>query len=71
MRADKGISDSRTEWALQDLLIDVAAVVAATEPDRARNASELTRRDSGASRKSSPACQVRTIAGIRGGSHRS
>jgi hypothetical protein len=32
VRADKGILDSRTEWALQDLLIDVAAVVAATEP---------------------------------------
>jgi hypothetical protein len=50
MIVDKGRSDSLTEWALQDLLIDVAAVVAATEPDRTRNASDLTRSESGTSR---------------------
>ena len=32
MKVAKEILDSRTEWALQELLIDVAAVVIATEP---------------------------------------
>jgi hypothetical protein len=71
MRVDKGILDSRTEWALQDLLIDVAAVVAATEPDRARNAIDPARTESGASGKTSPACQVWSTAGISGGNQRS
>jgi hypothetical protein len=55
MKVDRGKSDSLTEWALQDLLIDVAAVVAATESDQTRNAS--TRSESGASRESSAAWQ--------------
>jgi hypothetical protein len=62
MRVDKEKSDSLTEWALQDLLIDVAAVVAATEPDRTRNASDLTRSESGASWKFSPAWQTCSTA---------
>jgi hypothetical protein len=40
MKVDKGLLDSRTAWALQDLLIDVAAVVDATEPDRAGDGSD-------------------------------
>jgi hypothetical protein len=43
MKVDKGFLDLRTEWAMQDLLIDVAAVVAATAADRARNASDPPR----------------------------
>lgn len=35
MKVAKEIVDSWIELALQDLLIDVAAVVDATEPDRA------------------------------------
>ncbi len=71
MKVDKGLLDSRTEWDLQDLLIDVAAVVAATEPDRARNANERTCTESGVSRKFSPAWQTWSTAGISGGSQRS
>ena len=71
MQVDKGLLDSRTEWALQDLLIDVAAVVAATDSDSARNASDLTRTDSGVATNSAPAWQMWSAAGIRGGSQRS
>jgi hypothetical protein len=37
MKVDKETFDSGSQIALQELLIDVAAVVAATELDRARN----------------------------------
>jgi hypothetical protein len=43
MKVDKKIFDSLSELDLQDLLIDVAAVVAATEPDRARNGNDAER----------------------------
>jgi hypothetical protein len=39
MTADKETFDSRSELDLQGLLLDVAAVVAATEPDRIRDGS--------------------------------
>jgi hypothetical protein len=42
MKVDEGISDSWSEFALQDLLIDVAAVVDATESDRAWNGDVLS-----------------------------
>jgi hypothetical protein len=71
MKVDKGLLDSRTEWALQDLLIDVAAVVAATDPDRARNASDLTRTETGAATNSAPTWHTWSAAGISGGSQRS
>lgn len=62
MRVDKGKSKSLTEWALQDLLIDVAAAVAATETGRSMNAGDLARSESVASRKLAPAWQTRTTA---------
>jgi hypothetical protein len=43
MKVDKKIFDSWSELDRQDLLIDVAAVVAATEPDRARNGNDAER----------------------------
>jgi len=61
---DKEIVDSWTELAFQDLLIDVAAVVAATEPGRARNGDARDREESGVSRKSPPAWQTWSTAGI-------
>jgi hypothetical protein len=54
MKVDKEIFDSWSELALQDLLIDVAAVVAATEPNRARNGNDSEWTQSGVSRKSAP-----------------
>ena len=71
MKVDKGFLDLRTEWAMQDLLIDVAAVVAATAADRARNASDPTRPGSGAARKSAPTRHTWSAAGISGGGQRS
>jgi len=50
MEVDKEIFDSWSELALQDLLIDVAAVVAATEPDRTRNGNDPERTQCGVSR---------------------
>ncbi|HXO04398.1 MAG TPA: hypothetical protein VN884_02080 [Candidatus Sulfotelmatobacter sp.] len=35
MKVDEGISNSWSEVAIQDLLMDVAAAVDATEPERA------------------------------------
>ena len=52
MKVAKEILDSRTEWTLQELLIDVAAVVIATEPGRARNANDPEWTECGVSRKS-------------------
>ena len=43
MKVDQEIFQSWCELALQDLLIDVAAVVAATGPDRARNGNDPER----------------------------
>jgi hypothetical protein len=54
MKVDKEIFDSWSELALQDLLIDVAAVVAATEPNRARNGNDPEWTQCGVSRKSAP-----------------
>jgi hypothetical protein len=54
MRVDEEISDSWSELVLQDLLIDVAAVVAATEPDRATSGNDAERTQCGDSRKSAP-----------------
>jgi len=71
MKVDNGLLDSRTEWDLQDLLIDVAAVVAATDPGRARNASDLTGREPVAATNSAPTWLTRSAAGISGGSQRS
>jgi hypothetical protein len=42
MKVDEEIFQSWSELALQDLLIDVATVVAATEPDRTRNGNDLS-----------------------------
>jgi len=43
MKVDMEISDSWSELAFQDLLIDVAAVVAATELDQATNGIDAER----------------------------
>jgi hypothetical protein len=56
MKVDQEIFQSWCELALQDLLIDVAAVVAATGPDRARNGNDPERTQCGVSRKSTPEC---------------
>jgi hypothetical protein len=64
MKVAEEILDWRTEWAFQDLLIDVAAVVAATEPSRAKNANDPTPTESGVSWKTSPASQMRSTEGI-------
>jgi hypothetical protein len=40
MKVAKEILDSQSELALQDLLIDAAAGLAATEPDRAGDGSD-------------------------------
>jgi hypothetical protein len=64
MRVVKQILDSRTEWALQDLLIDVAAVVVATEPSRARTVNDPKRTEYAVSRKSPPTRQMWPTAGI-------
>jgi hypothetical protein len=64
MKVHKGLLDSRTEWDLQDLLIDVAAVVAATDPDQARNLNDLKRTEYAVSRKSPPARQLWPTARI-------
>jgi hypothetical protein len=71
MKVDKEKLDSRVEWAPQDLLIDVAAVVAASEPGRVRNGKDLGRTECGVSRKSAPTWQTWSTAGISGGSQRS
>jgi hypothetical protein len=54
MTADKEKFDSRSELDLQGLLLDVAAVVAATEPDRIRDGSAPRSHQCGVSRKSPP-----------------
>jgi hypothetical protein len=64
MKVDKEISDSWTELAFQDLLIDVAAAVAATAPGRARNGDDPERTESGVCRKSAPAWQASSTGGI-------
>jgi hypothetical protein len=63
MKVDKEQLDSWTESALQDLLIDLAAVVAATQPGRARNGNDLEGTECNGSRKSPPAWQTCSIAG--------
>jgi hypothetical protein len=50
MKVDMEILDSWSDFAFQDLLIDVTAVVAATEHDRTTNGAERT--PCGGSRKS-------------------
>jgi len=60
MNVDEGVFASRSELALQDLLIDVAAAVDATECDRPSNGTtsfEL-------SRKSSAESETWSTAGI-------
>ena len=47
MKVDQEIFQSWSELALQDLLVDVAAVVAATKPDRARNGNDPERTQCG------------------------
>ena len=64
MEADTEKLDSWTEVALQGLLIDVAAVVAAIEPGRARNANDPKRTEYAVSRKSPPAWRTWPTAGI-------
>ena len=54
MKVDQEIFQSWSELALQDLLIDVAAVVAATEPDRTRNGNDPERTQCGVFRKVAP-----------------
>ena len=54
MKVDEEIFDSWSELALQDLLIDVAAVVAATEPDRTRNGNDSEWTQCGVSRNLAP-----------------
>jgi len=71
MKVDKGLLDSRTEWDLQDLLIDVAAVVAATDPGRAGNASDHMFTETVAATNSAPTWRTWSAAGISGGSQRS
>jgi hypothetical protein len=53
-KADKETIDSRCELDLQDLLLDVAVVVAATEPDRTRDGSAPRSHQCGVSSKSPP-----------------
>jgi hypothetical protein len=53
MKVDEQIFDSWSELALQDLLIDVAAAIDATECDRTSNGTssvELSRKSSAESR---------------------
>lgn len=71
MKVDKEQLDSWTESALQDLLIDIAAVVAATEPGRARNGNDLEGTERNGSRKSPPAWQTWSTGGIICGNRRS
>jgi hypothetical protein len=71
MKVDKEKLDSWTELPLQDLLIDAAAVVAAAEPGRAGNGNDLERAECGGSRKSPPAWQTWSTAGIIRGNRRS
>jgi hypothetical protein len=54
MKVDKEIFESWSELALQDLLINVAAIVAATELDRARNGNDAEWTQSDVSRKFTP-----------------
>jgi hypothetical protein len=54
MKVDQEIFQSWSELTLQDLLIDVAAVVAATGPDRARNGNDPERTQCGVFRKVAP-----------------
>jgi hypothetical protein len=62
MKVDMEILDSWSGFAFQDLLIDVTAVVAATESDRTSNCHERSQWD--ASRKSPLEWQTRSTAGI-------
>jgi hypothetical protein len=64
MKVDMEIFDSWSESALQDLLIDVAAVAVATEPGRARNGNNPARTQCGVSRNTPPGWQMRSTAGI-------
>jgi hypothetical protein len=54
MKVDQEIFQSWSELTLQDLLIDVAAVVAAIGPDRARNGNDPERTQCGVFRKVAP-----------------
>ena len=54
MKVDQEIFQSWSELVLQDLLIDVAAVVAATGPDRARNGNDPEQTQCGVFRKVAP-----------------
>ena len=62
MKVDTEKLDPRSELAFQGLLVDVAAVVAATDADRTRNCDE--RSQYSAFRKSPLGWQTRLPAGI-------
>ena len=62
MKVDMAKLDPWAELAFQDLLVDVAAVVAATDADRTRNCDE--RNQNSAFRNSPLGRQTRLPAGI-------
>jgi hypothetical protein len=62
MKVGTEILDPRSELSFQDLLVDVAAAVAATETDRTANCHESSQWD--ASRKSPRGRQTRLRGGI-------
>ena len=64
MKVVNEIVDPWTELAFQDLLLDVAAVVAATKPGRSRNANDPEWTEGGVSRKSPLAGQAWSRARI-------
>jgi hypothetical protein len=64
MTVDQKIFDSLSEFAFQDVLIDVAAAVAATEPDRASGGNDSERIQCCACRKFPPEWQTWSAAGI-------
>jgi hypothetical protein len=64
MTVDQEIFDSLSEFAFQDVLIDVAAALAATEPDRASNGNDPERIQCCVSRKFPPEWQTWSAAGI-------
>jgi len=64
MKVDAEILDPWSELAFQDVLIDVAAAVAATEPDRASNGNDPERVQCCVSRKFPPEWQTWSAAGI-------
>ena len=70
MKIDEEKLDSRLEWNLQELLIDVAAVLAATEPGRAGNANGPKRSEYAVSRKFPPAWQTWSTTEIIPGNRR-